>query len=99
MREGDRAGGLCMGRSITQHLTYSNGPSPDVADAAASDAARGSEELRRLKAHLHRQLVMNMDLSALAGMNKDQLRLEVRRVADELCQRSATLINRQERER
>jgi pilus assembly protein CpaF len=43
--------------------------------------------------------VMNMDLSALAGMSKEQLRLEVRRVADELCQRSATLINRQERER
>ncbi len=42
---------------------------------------------------------MNMDLSALANMNKEQLRLEVRRVADDLCQRSTTLINRQERER
>jgi pilus assembly protein CpaF len=32
-------------------------------------------------------------------MNRDQLRLEVRRVADDLCQRSSNLLNRQERER
>jgi pilus assembly protein CpaF len=85
-----------MGRSITEHLSYVN--SVD-AEATAGEESRASDELRRLKAHLHRQLVMNMDLSALANMNKEQLRLEVRRVADELCQRSATLINRQERER
>src|SRR5947209_1613590 len=82
-----------MGRSITEHVTYGNGPAPE------GDGGAGSEELRRLKAHLHRQLVLNMDLSALGGMSIDQLRLEVRRVADELCQRSSTLINRQERER
>ena len=88
-----------MGRSITEQLASSNAPALDTSDATANDDSRQSDELRRLKAHLHRQLVMNMDLSALASMNKDQLRLEVRRVADELCQRSATLINRQERER
>ena len=38
---------------------------------------------------------MSMDLSALGTMNKDQLRLEVRRVADDLCQRSANLLSRQ----
>src|ERR1043166_3370181 len=86
-----------MGRSITENLAYNSGAQADAADVI--DIARGSDELRRLKAHLHRQLVMNMDLSPLAGMNKEQLRLEVRRVADDLCQRSATLINRQERER
>src|SRR5438067_1945098 len=90
-----------MGRSITENLSYGNGNGQvaDRTDMLGADDGRPSDELRRLKANLHRQLVMNMDLSALAGMNKEQLRLEVRRVADELCQRSATLINRQERER
>jgi pilus assembly protein CpaF len=88
-----------MGRSITENLSYGSAPGSEGTDLTAPDELRPSEELRRLKAHLHRQLVMNMDLSALAGMSKDQLRLEVRRVADELCQRSETLINRQERER
>lgn len=85
-----------MGRSITEHLAYSGAPEQD---AALGVDARAGDELCRLKASLHRQLVMNMDLSALANMNKEQLRMEVRRVADDLCQRSTTLINRQERER
>jgi pilus assembly protein CpaF len=57
------------------------------------------EELRRLKAQLHHQLVVGMDLAALSTMTKEQLRLEVRRVADDLCQRSSNLLSRQERER
>ena len=63
------------------------------------DETRVTEELRRLKAHLHQQLVMGMNLAALGSMNKEQLRQEVRRVADELCQRSNNLLSRQERER
>jgi pilus assembly protein CpaF len=90
-----------MGRSITENLSYGNGNGngADGTGLVVPEELRASDELRRLKGHLHRQLVMNMDLSALAGMNKEQLRLEVRRVADDLCQRSATLINRHERER
>src|SRR5947209_3437770 len=60
---------------------------------------RPTEELRRLKAQLHHQLVAGMDLSALANMSKEHLRLEVRRVADDLCQRSSSLLSRAERER
>ncbi len=52
-----------------------------------------------LKAQLHHQVLSGMDLSAIASMGKEELRQEVRRVADELCQRSATLLNRSERER
>src|SRR5256885_50160 len=96
-RENRRA--ATMARSITENLAYSSPGVSSAESVAAEDSGRASEELRRLKGHLHRQLVMNMDLTALASMNKDQLHLEVRRVADELCQRSATLINRQERER
>src|SRR3989454_1229461 len=63
-----------------------------------SPETRIFEELRRLKGQLHHQLVAGMDLAALGTMTKDQLRQEVRRVADELCQRSASLLSRQERE-
>jgi pilus assembly protein CpaF len=67
-----------------------NGPGPEAPVA---------DHLRQFKADLHHRLVMGMDFAALGGMSKDQLRQEVRRVADELCQRSSSLLNRQERER
>jgi pilus assembly protein CpaF len=64
-----------------------------------SSEIRVPDELRRLKAQLHHQLVAGMDLTALASMSKEHLHLEVRRVADDLCQRSSSLLSRQERER
>jgi pilus assembly protein CpaF len=63
------------------------------------NGSRPAEDHRRLKAQLHHQLVTGMDLSVLGTMDKEQLRIEVRRVADELCQRSSSLLNRSERER
>jgi pilus assembly protein CpaF len=68
-------------------------------DGIPANGQRMPDELRRLKAQLHQQLVAGMNLSALSSMDKDQLRMEVRRVADELCQRSSSLLSRQERER
>jgi pilus assembly protein CpaF len=56
------------------------------------------EELRQVKEQLHRKLVMSMDVNVLASLNREDLRQEVRRVADELCQHSANLLNRSERE-
>jgi pilus assembly protein CpaF len=64
-----------------------------------SPQPESNDELRRFKAQLHRRLVVGMDLSALNSLTRDQLRLEVRRVAEELCQRSPNLLNQQERER
>jgi pilus assembly protein CpaF len=61
--------------------------------------AKSQKDLRDFKAQLHHRLVMSMDLTALSGMSKDQLQEEVRRVADELCQRSSNLLSRTERER
>src|SRR2546421_8291699 len=86
-----------MSRSITDPL-LGNGNGRDHYDAPPGEQ-RVSDELRRLKAQLHHQLVVGMELSALASMSKDHLRLEVRRVADDLCQRSSSLLSRQERER
>jgi pilus assembly protein CpaF len=88
-----------MARSLTGlDLTSGGSFRPDKTEALAGEA-RPAEELARLKAQLHRQLIGGMDLAALATMSREQLRHEVRRVADELCQRSSSLLNRAERER
>jgi pilus assembly protein CpaF len=78
-----------------------NGPSLQEGDNGVNDYVPlpVSEEMRRLKGQLHHQLITGMDLSILGTLSKDQLRLEVHRMADELCQRSTSLINRSERER
>jgi pilus assembly protein CpaF len=70
----------------------------DPGGHSASDL-QVQEDLQRFKAQLHHHLVMGMDLAALATLSKDELQQEVRRVADELCQRSSSLLNRSERER
>ena len=70
-------------------------------DTATSGGANGQmgDELKRFKDQLHHRLVVSMDLAALSSLTRDQLRQEVRRVAEELCQRGPSLLNRQERER
>jgi pilus assembly protein CpaF len=74
---------------------------PSAPAVAPSRAAgiQGGDERRRFKAQLHQQLVANMDLSVLGTLNRAELRAEVRRMAEELCQRSSNLLNRGERER
>jgi pilus assembly protein CpaF len=62
-------------------------------------AGQGGNDRRRIKAQLHQQLIANMDVSMLGTISRDDLRAEVRRMAEELCQRSSNLLNRAERER
>jgi pilus assembly protein CpaF len=75
----------------------------DVPRTQVLDLSQGSvrtaEDLRRLKDQLHHQLVANMDLSVLGTLDKEELRVEVRRVADDLCRRSSSLLSRTEQER
>jgi pilus assembly protein CpaF len=65
----------------------------------APGSSNGTEELRQFKAQLHRRLVVSMDLTALNKLSRDQLKFEVRRMAEELCQRSPNLLNQVERDR
>ncbi|MGL4553049.1 MAG: CpaF family protein [Gemmataceae bacterium] len=58
-----------------------------------------ADERRRLKAQLHQQLVTSIDMAVLSSTGQDRLRSEVRRMAEELCQRSAQLLSRPERDR
>jgi pilus assembly protein CpaF len=88
-----------MARTPTELSLTPDGDSwTDINDLRRDDP-RTAEEHRRLKAQLHQQLVGNMDLSVLATIGKEQLRVEVRRVAEEMCQRTSNLLNRAERER
>ena len=59
-----------------------------------------SEELfSRQKQELHAKLVGAMDLSTLGSMGEDELRREVRRVAEEMTRQSAELMGIRERDR
>ena len=53
----------------------------------------------RQKQELHSKLVAAMDLSTLGSMNEEELRREVRRVAEEMTRQSADLLGIRERER
>jgi pilus assembly protein CpaF len=62
-------------------------------------ASTSEERLLRHKQELHKQLIAGMDLSAIGTMSEEDLRLEVRRAAEELCRSSADLLSLSERER
>src|SRR5690348_485165 len=57
------------------------------------------ERFLQHKHELHQQLIASMDLSAIGTMNEEELRVEVRRAAEELCQLSSDLLSLSERER
>ncbi|MGA8347372.1 MAG: hypothetical protein WB773_06080, partial [Isosphaeraceae bacterium] len=57
------------------------------------------ERFLLLKKDLHQQLITSMDLGALGTMNEEELRVEVRRAAEDLCRQSANLLNLSERDR
>jgi pilus assembly protein CpaF len=71
----------------------------DLEEVRRAAPAQPRDEHRRLKAQLHKQLIGGMDLSVLSRISREELRTEVRRMAEELCQRSSNLLNRAERER
>ena len=61
---------------------------------------KGTEEwFRQIKNEIHRQLIAGMDLSAVGTMREEDLRLEARRAAEELCHLRADQLNQQERDR
>jgi len=57
------------------------------------------ERFMRYKKELHQQLISGMDLSAIGTMSEDELRLEVRRAAEELCRLSPEMFSLSDRER
>ena len=68
------------------------------AGRAFSGSPAQDERFRRHKRQLHEQLVTAMDLSAVGTLSEAELRLEVRRAAEELLLRSGELLSLGERE-
>jgi pilus assembly protein CpaF len=62
-------------------------------------ALKPEERLLQHKKDLHQQLIASMDLSAIGTMSEEDLRLEVRRAAEDMCRRSSDLLSLAERER
>jgi pilus assembly protein CpaF len=67
-------------------------------DAEAGSAAR-EDWFQRVKGEIHRQVIQRMDLSTLGSMREDDLRIEIRRMSEQLLQKRAELLNLAERER
>jgi pilus assembly protein CpaF len=57
------------------------------------------ERFLTYKKELHQQLIASMDLSAIGTMSEDELRIEVRRAAEELCRLSPEMLSLSDRER
>jgi pilus assembly protein CpaF len=71
----------------------------DVAGARPDAPQTSEQRFLLLKSKLHQQLIAEMDLSTIGTMNEQQLRVEVRRAAEELCRMSSALLSHGERER
>ena len=80
-----------MNRVTAQAAPGANGAS----GTAGSDEGR----LLRHKKELHQKLIASMDLSAIGTMSEEELRVEVRNAAEELCRYSSDLLSLSERER
>ena len=59
----------------------------------------GDEVFSRQKRDLHAKLIAAMDLSTLGSMGEDELKREVRRVAEEMTRQSAELMSVREQDR
>jgi pilus assembly protein CpaF len=71
----------------------------DYEQGYARNGPTAEERFLRLKKELHQQLISGMDLSAIAKMDQEELRVEVRQAAEVLSRRSPDLLNLSERER
>jgi len=64
-----------------------------------SVALSNEDRFLTIKRQLHQQLITGMDLSMIGTMNEEELRVEVRRAAEELIRHGSDLLNLSERER
>jgi pilus assembly protein CpaF len=72
---------------------------PNGAAARGGVLPTAEDRFLHYKQELHQQLIASMDLSKIGTMSEEDLRLEVRRAAEELCRLSSDLLSLSERER
>jgi pilus assembly protein CpaF len=68
---------------------------PPQADEMSAEVG---QSLCRIKRELHQQVISGMDLSAIGTMHEDDLRSEVRNIAEQLCHNRSDLLSASERE-
>lgn len=75
--------------------------SNDVELKNPEEMARSTREgwFQKIKADIHRQVIQRMDLSSIGTMREDDLRIEVRRMAEQMIQKRSDLLNLAEKER
>jgi pilus assembly protein CpaF len=57
------------------------------------------ERFLRYKSELHQRLIKAMDLSTIGTLDEDELRVEIRRAAEQMCRQSSDLLSLSERDR
>ena len=67
--------------------------------ASPTAASEAEDWFLALKRELHQQVIKGMDLSSIGTMGEEELRLHVRRQAEELCRGRSDLLSMAERER
>jgi pilus assembly protein CpaF len=72
-----------------------SGPGP----APASKRPKTEDWYLAIKRDIHQHIIATMNPAAIGTMSEDELRLEVRRQAEEICRRCANLLSAAERER
>ena len=74
-----------------------DGNDPGLYDASAT-RSQATDAFIRIKRELHQQVISGMDLTSIGTMKENDLRMEVRRIAEELCRRRSDLLSLAERE-
>ena len=76
-----------------------NGDGQPDSTAALAPETGVSEWYVAMKRQLHQQVIGALDLSTMGHMREEELRVEIRRKAELLCQKHANLLNLGEREK
>ena len=85
--------------------TADNGTAPVLEAPIAPQApapvpeAKANDWYIALKRQLHQQVIGAIDLALIGSLGEEQLRMEVRRKAESICQKNSNLLNLGERER
>ncbi len=74
-------------------------PAPPVeAEASPPPAVEMDEGLHRIKRDLHRQVIAELDLTAIGNMQEQDLRFEVQQITQELCRLRSDFLSPAEQE-
>jgi pilus assembly protein CpaF len=76
-----------MASIVAKTLVSGNGAAGEV-----------GSEFHRIKRDLHQQVVAALDLVTIGTMREDELRVEVRRITEQLCRRRTDLLSQHEKE-